>query len=100
MARSEDCRFEVVRILLLLNFHFHLSISTQDEHQVLASVSSHGHLALWDLNSGGRLLHLIRGAHDAAISAVQWVPGQPILITSGEDNCVKVRSNPLGPCYL
>ncbi|KAF8136615.1 Utp21 specific WD40 associated putative domain-containing protein [Boletus edulis] len=60
-----------------------------DGHQVLASVSSHGHLALWDLNSGGRLLHLVRGAHDGAISAVQWVSGQPILITSGEDNCVK-----------
>ncbi|KAN0077061.1 Utp21 specific WD40 associated putative domain containing protein [Tylopilus felleus] len=60
-----------------------------DGHQVLASVSSHGHLALWDLNCGGRLLHLVRGAHDGAISAVQWVPGQPILITSGEDNCVK-----------
>ena len=53
-------------------------------------MSSQGHLALWDLNSGGRLLHLVRGAHDGAICAVQWVPGQPILITSGEDNCVKV----------
>ncbi|KAG9318708.1 hypothetical protein JVU11DRAFT_804 [Chiua virens] len=60
-----------------------------DGHQVLASVSSHGHLALWDLNSAGRLLHLIRGAHDGAVSAVQWVPGQPLLITSGEDNSVK-----------
>ncbi|KAI9571311.1 Utp21 specific WD40 associated putative domain-containing protein [Boletus coccyginus] len=60
-----------------------------DGHQVLASVSSHGHLALWDLNIGGRLLHLVRGAHDGAISAVQWISGQPILITSGEDNCVK-----------
>jgi len=57
-------------------------------------VSSHGYLALWDLNVGGRLLHLVRGAHDGGISAVQWVPGQPILITSGEDNCVKVRLDP------
>ncbi|KIJ69248.1 hypothetical protein HYDPIDRAFT_81033 [Hydnomerulius pinastri MD-312] len=60
-----------------------------DGHQVLASASSSGHLALWDLNSGGRLLHLVRGAHDGAISAVEWVPGQPLLITSGEDNSVK-----------
>ncbi|KAF8844502.1 Utp21-domain-containing protein [Paxillus ammoniavirescens] len=60
-----------------------------DGHQVLASGSLLGHLALWDLNSGGRLLHLVRGAHDGAISAVEWVPGQPLLITSGEDNSVK-----------
>ncbi|KAJ7444932.1 Utp21 specific WD40 associated putative domain-containing protein [Mycena latifolia] len=60
-----------------------------DGHPVLASASSAGHIALWDLNSGGRLLHMIRGAHDGAISAVQWVPGQPVLLSSGEDNSVK-----------
>jgi len=49
-----------------------------------------GHLALWDLNSGGRLLHLVRGAHDGAITAAEWVCGQPVLITSGEDNSIKV----------
>jgi U3 small nucleolar RNA-associated protein 21 len=46
---------------------------------------------LWDLNAGGLLLHKIRGAHDGAITAIEWVPGQPVLITSGEDNSVKVR---------
>ncbi|KAJ7219436.1 Utp21 specific WD40 associated putative domain-containing protein [Mycena pura] len=60
-----------------------------DGHPVLASASSAGHIALWDLNSGGRLLHMVRGAHDGAITAVEWVPGQPVLITSGEDNSVK-----------
>lgn len=61
-----------------------------DGHPILASASLSGHIALWDLNSGGRLLHMIRGAHDGAITAVEWVPGQPVLITSGEDNSVKV----------
>ncbi|KAJ7097769.1 Utp21 specific WD40 associated putative domain-containing protein [Mycena belliarum] len=60
-----------------------------DGHPILASASSAGHIALWDLNSGGRLLHMVRGAHDGAISAVEWVPGQPILISSGDDNSVK-----------
>ncbi|KAI6045674.1 Utp21 specific WD40 associated putative domain-containing protein [Pisolithus marmoratus] len=60
-----------------------------DGYPVLASVSSLGHLALWDLNSGGRLLHLVRGAHDGGITSLEWVPGQPVLITSGEDNSVK-----------
>ncbi|KAJ6502384.1 Utp21 specific WD40 associated putative domain-containing protein [Mycena sanguinolenta] len=60
-----------------------------DGHPILASASSAGHIALWDLNSGGRLLHMIRGAHDGAITAVEWVPCQPVLISSGEDNSVK-----------
>ncbi|KXN80981.1 hypothetical protein AN958_06493 [Leucoagaricus sp. SymC.cos] len=58
-------------------------------HPILASASSAGHIALWDLNNGGRLLHMIRGAHDGAVTAVEWVPGQPVLVTSGEDNSVK-----------
>ncbi|KAG1827105.1 Utp21 specific WD40 associated putative domain-containing protein [Suillus subaureus] len=60
-----------------------------DGHSILASASSSGHIALWDLDSGGRLLHLIRGAHDGAVSALEWVPGQPVLVSSGEDNSVK-----------
>ncbi|KAJ2923242.1 hypothetical protein H1R20_g13854, partial [Candolleomyces eurysporus] len=60
-----------------------------DGQPILASASSAGHIALWDLNAGGRLLHMVRGAHDGAISALEWVPGQPLLITSGEDNSVK-----------
>ncbi|EEB89750.1 hypothetical protein MPER_12120, partial [Moniliophthora perniciosa FA553] len=60
-----------------------------DGEPILASASSHGHIAIWDLNAGGRLLHLVRGAHDGAISALEWVPGQPILVSSGEDNSVK-----------
>ncbi|KAG7447991.1 Utp21-domain-containing protein [Guyanagaster necrorhizus] len=60
-----------------------------DGEPILASASSAGHIALWDLNSGGRLLHMMRGAHDGAISALEWIPGQPVLVSSGEDNSVK-----------
>ncbi|KAL0578699.1 rRNA-processing protein utp21 [Marasmius crinis-equi] len=60
-----------------------------DGEPILASASSLGHIAIWDLNAGGRLLHMVHGAHDSAISALDWVPGQPILISSGEDNSVK-----------
>jgi U3 small nucleolar RNA-associated protein 21 len=60
-----------------------------DGQPILASASSLGHIALWDLNEGGRLLHMVRGAHDSGISALEWVPGQPVLISSGEDNSVK-----------
>ncbi|GLB34587.1 putative utp21 specific WD40 associated domain containing protein [Lyophyllum shimeji] len=43
-----------------------------DGEPILASASSAGHIALWDLNSGARLLHMIRGAHDGAISSVEY----------------------------
>ncbi len=61
-----------------------------DGHPALASASETGHISLWDLGSGGRLLHTIRGAHDGSISSLQWIPGQPLLISSGDDNSVKV----------
>lgn len=62
-----------------------------DGHPVLATASSTGHIALWDLNANGRLLHIVRGAHDGAVTTLEWVPGQPVLLSSGEDNSVKVR---------
>ena len=73
------------------NDQAHIDFHSTDGQPILATASSSGHLALWDLNSGGRLLHLVRGAHDSAITALEWVPGQPVLVTSGEDNSVKVR---------
>lgn len=63
-----------------------------DNNAVLASASSTGHVALWDLNHQGCLLHIIRGAHDAAVTALEWIPGQAVLVTSGDDNSVKVYS--------
>jgi U3 small nucleolar RNA-associated protein 21 len=61
-----------------------------DGHPILATASANGHVAVWNLESGGRLLHVIRGAHDGAVTAAAWIPGQPLLVTSGEDNSVKV----------
>lgn len=79
--------------LFTLRRHTHSSLwcfFPSDGQPILASASSAGHIALWDLNNGGRLVHMIRGAHDGAITAIEWVPGQPVLVTSGEDNSVKV----------
>jgi len=56
---------------------------------VLCSASSSGSIVLWDLNSGGRLMHVVRGAHESAVCSIAWVPGQPLLISSGHDNSVK-----------
>ncbi|KAH9180505.1 Utp21-domain-containing protein [Lactarius sanguifluus] len=60
-----------------------------DGPPILASASETAHISLWDLGSGGRLLHTVRGAHDGSISALEWISGQPLLISSGDDNSVK-----------
>jgi U3 small nucleolar RNA-associated protein 21 len=63
---------------------------SSDGPPTLASASETGHISLWDLGSGGRLLHTVRGAHEGCVSALEWISGQPILISSGDDNSVKV----------
>ena len=63
-----------------------------DGEPILATASTSGHIAFWDLNANASLLHVTRGAHDGPITALQWIPGQPLLLTSGDDNSVKVRS--------
>jgi U3 small nucleolar RNA-associated protein 21 len=62
-----------------------------DGQEMLATSNAVGHIAFWDLNERGRLLHIIRGAHDGSASCIQWIPGQPILVSSGDDNSLKVH---------
>ena len=70
--------------------HARSSLSRTDNEPILATASLSGGLALWDLDQRGRLLHLLPNAHDGAIASLEWIPGQPLLITSGGDNTIKV----------
>ncbi|WVW84648.1 hypothetical protein I302_106682 [Kwoniella bestiolae CBS 10118] len=60
-----------------------------DGPPILATASSTGSLATWDLSKGGRVLHVVRGAHDQSVTGLQWVAGQPLLVSSSADNSVK-----------
>ncbi|WRT67784.1 uncharacterized protein IL334_004758 [Kwoniella shivajii] len=60
-----------------------------DGPPILATASSTGSLVTWDLSKGGRVLHVVRGAHDQSVTGLQWVAGQPLLISSSADNSVK-----------
>jgi U3 small nucleolar RNA-associated protein 21 len=71
-----------------------LSFRTDNEAQTLASADIYGNIALWDLDSGGSLLSVVRRAHERQIGGLQFFPGQPILISSGADNCIR-ECNPL-----
>lgn len=58
-----------------------------------------GDVTLWDLNNGGRVGGVLRGAHNPAssrhsdvlggINKVEFLPGQDIIITGGLDNALK-----------
>ncbi|BGP02493.1 putative WD-repeat protein [Rhodotorula toruloides ATCC 204091] len=66
-----------------------LSFRTDSEAQTLAVASTSGHVALFDLGNEMKLLHLVRNAHEGPVGGLEWVPGQPLMITSGGDNSVK-----------
>jgi U3 small nucleolar RNA-associated protein 21 len=58
-----------------------------------------GDVTFWDLNKGGRVMGILRGAHNppldteqsvgGGVSKVEFLPGQPVIVTSGLDNSLK-----------
>lgn len=58
-----------------------------------------GDATFWDLNEGGRVMGILRGAHNppsrteavvgGGISKIEFLPGQPVIVTSGLDNSLK-----------
>lgn len=66
-----------------------LSFRTDNEAQTLASSDAAGNIAIWNLDSGGSLLSVLRRAHAGRISSLQFLPGQALLVSSGEDNALR-----------
>jgi len=56
---------------------------------MMTSASSTGELAVWDLDER-RLASVVRDAHDGPISRASFLPNEPLLVTSGADNAIKV----------
>ncbi|KKA30329.1 hypothetical protein TD95_002263 [Thielaviopsis punctulata] len=58
-----------------------------------------GDVTFWDLNKGGRIMGILRSAHNpptsdgklvrGGIGKVDFLSGQPVIITSGRDNSLK-----------
>ena len=70
------------------------------EPGIMATASrKSGDVTLWDLNTGGRVSGVLRGAHNPSslsspgesggISKVDFLPGQAVMVTSGLDNALK-----------
>lgn len=58
-----------------------------------------GDVTFWDLNGGGRVMGVLRSAHNppsyhgtvvrGGVSKIEFLPGQPVILTSGRDNSLK-----------
>eukprot|EP00752_Nemacystus_decipiens_P004264 g3895.t1 len=55
---------------------------------LLASGGGDGRICLWDLKE--RRLHHTMGAHEGGISKLQFLPREPVMVSSGTDNCIKM----------
>ena len=70
------------------------------EDGVMATASTDdGDITLWDLHAGGRIMGVLRNGHNPSsstqdgvrggIGKIEFLPGQPLLISSGRDNSLK-----------
>lgn len=63
------------------------------------ATSTSGDVTFWDLNKGGRVMGVLRSAHNppthdsaivrGGISRIEFLSGQPVIVTSGRDNSLK-----------
>ncbi|EJT77693.1 hypothetical protein GGTG_02797 [Gaeumannomyces tritici R3-111a-1] len=73
---------------------------TGEKDGVMATAASmSGDITFWDLNKGGRIMSVLRGAHNppqsdgqmvrGGIGKIEFLPGQHLILTSGLDNSLK-----------
>uniref|UniRef100_A0A7S2WDF5 Small-subunit processome Utp21 domain-containing protein n=1 Tax=Mucochytrium quahogii TaxID=96639 RepID=A0A7S2WDF5_9STRA len=55
----------------------------------MVSGNSNGELAVWDLEEK-RLVCMVNDAHDGSVTRVAFLPNEPLLVTSGVDNAMKI----------
>ncbi|KAG9353651.1 hypothetical protein JZ751_011773 [Albula glossodonta] len=60
-----------------------------DGHPVMAAGSPVGHIGLWDL-ADKKLIGQMRDAHSTAIAGLTFLHAEPLLITNGADNAIRV----------
>ncbi|XP_017316182.1 WD repeat-containing protein 36 [Ictalurus punctatus] len=60
-----------------------------DGHPVMAAGSPVGHIGLWDLEAK-KLIGQMRDAHTTSIAGLTFLHGEPLLLTNGADNAIRV----------
>jgi U3 small nucleolar RNA-associated protein 21 len=82
--------------IILKEFHQEIPITTisfredLSSRSTMVSASSEGHLMVWNLDED-KMIGKVEMAHEEKIHTAQFLPGQPILLTAGDDNAIKVR---------
>lgn len=66
-----------------------LSFRSDGRQSTLASASKNGTVVIWDLDKR-QLQSMLRFAHNAAVTSIFFLPGEPLLVTVGEDNAIKM----------
>lgn len=61
----------------------------QDGINTVASASPSGHIAVWDLDKR-QLCCVMRSAHNGAVTGMQFLASQPLMVTSGPDNAIRM----------
>ncbi|KAM9801262.1 WD repeat-containing protein 36 [Neosynchiropus ocellatus] len=60
-----------------------------DGPPIMVSASPQGHLAFWDLERK-QLVAQQRNAHNSSVAGATFLHGEPLLVTNGADNAIKV----------
>uniref|UniRef100_A0ABK0L8C6 WD repeat domain 36 n=1 Tax=Rattus norvegicus TaxID=10116 RepID=A0ABK0L8C6_RAT len=60
-----------------------------DGHPIMAAGSPCGHIGLWDLEDK-KLINQMRNAHSTAISGLTFLHREPLLVTNGADNALRI----------
>ncbi|XP_035583712.1 WD repeat-containing protein 36 isoform X2 [Zalophus californianus] len=60
-----------------------------DGHPVMAAGSPCGHIGLWDLEDK-KLINQMRNAHSTAIAGLTFLHKEPLLVTNGADNALRI----------
>ena len=63
--------------------------TTHDGRATMVSAADNGEIAVWDL-SAKQLLHVMRDAHDGAVVRVAFLPAEPVMVSAGTDNALKM----------
>mmetsp|Transcript_16268 Transcript_16268/g.31518 ORF Transcript_16268/g.31518 Transcript_16268/m.31518 type:complete len:1119 (+) Transcript_16268:178-3534(+) len=72
-----------------LSFRTQGAIKSGPKFPMLVSGNASGEIAIWDL-AEKRLASSVPEAHDGSVVRTQFLPGEPLLVTSGVDNSLKV----------
>ena len=62
-----------------------------DGTPVMASGTTSGHVVLWDLEKK-QTISMVDKAHSGSVTGMKFFHKQPLLVTSGPDNSLKVKT--------